>query len=38
MNGDEYDFSPLEDDFIVKSDLVKCKTSINTYANGGHSY
>lgn len=32
-DGDEYDFSPLEDDFIVKSDLVKCKYSINTYEN-----
>lgn len=32
-DGDEYDFSPLEDDFIVKSDLVKCNYSINTYKN-----
>ena len=32
-DGDEYDFSPLEDDFIIKSDLVKCNYSIKTYAN-----
>ncbi|MFR3911885.1 MAG: mannosylglycerate hydrolase [Clostridium paraputrificum] len=32
-DGDEYDFSPLEDDFIVKSDLVKCNYSISTYEN-----
>lgn len=27
-DGDEYDFSPLEDDFIVKSDKVKAKFSL----------
>ena len=32
-DGDEYDFSPLEDDFIVKSDLVKCNYNISTYEN-----
>ena len=29
-DGDEYDFSPLEDDFIVKSDIVKCNYNIST--------
>lgn len=32
-DGDEYDFSPLEDDFIVKSDIVKCNYNISTYEN-----